>query len=208
MKRIQIFCFGILPMFTLLWLPTTGTAQDERRGDELKSGVYFNPLGVLQFGPMAGVELGLASNTHLDAHWRYSALGLIYRAVASDGFEDEVSFSSMAVGGGVKQFLQSGDSRNRYYVGASAEYGWGGTRGNVGTQDEWEGKSAHVVFFGNFGHRWRFPSSFFLNLGLMGGVAKETKDDWWYLDSPSRIIPAEKETYFFGMVEFSLGWEL
>ncbi|MBL7136363.1 MAG: hypothetical protein ISS81_07215 [Candidatus Marinimicrobia bacterium] len=172
-----------------------------------KSAYLFHPLGFLQFGPILEGEFIIVPNTYFTAHFRYSALGFLYQALASEGFENEVSFGSMALGVGIRRFLESPNSPNRFYFAGFAEYGWGGTRGDVDTKWEWEGKNTQIIFASNFGYRWRFPSKFILNLGLMAGVSKGIKDDWWYINNPDYIHEDSPETYFFGMLELSLGWE-
>ena len=173
-----------------------------------KSAFYFNPLGFLQFGPTLGAEFGIVSNTFFDVHLRYSALGVVYQALESDGFEDEVSFGSMAFGAGFKQFIDNPYLPNRFYFGGFIEYGWGGSRGDLDTEWEWEAEDAYIVFLTNFGHRWRFPSRIFVNFGLFAGIVKMTKDEWWETKNPDEVFKDDLAIYFFGMLEFSVGREM
>lgn len=158
-------------------------------------------------GPIIEGEYKIAPNSYLTAHLRYSALGLLYQVIASEGFENEVSLGSMALGGGYKKFIEKPNSPNHVYVGGYFEYGWGGTRGDIDTNWEWEGENAQLIIASNFGFRWRYPSKFFLNLGIIAGVAPSIKDDWWYIDNTDEVFEGSLDTYFVGMLELSLGWE-
>ena len=171
-----------------------------------KSAFLFNPLGFLQFGPILEGEFSLTPDTFFTAHFRYSALGFVYQALESDGFSDGISFTSAALGAGIRKFLENPYSSNRFYLSGAAEYSWGGTSGDVGTNDEWKGKDAQIIFLGNFGHRWRYPSKFFLNLGLIAGFGTDIKDDWWYIREPDHIYK-ESGAVFAAMLELSFGWE-
>ena len=59
----------------------------------------------------------------------------------------------------------------------------------------------------NFGYRWRYPSGFFLNLGIFAGVVPTIKDTWYYISDPGTKIENVHETLFIGMLELSLGWD-
>ena len=180
---------------------------EEEEGKPIRSGILFNPLGFLQFGPIVTGEFKVAPNTVIGPQIRFSGLGILYHVVASDENTNSVDVSSMAIGINFKQFFENPDSPNRFYVGAAFEYGWGGTEGASDYGRSWEGEHSNWDFMSNFGYRWRFPSNFFLNAGLFAGVAQTTKDDWWYIDSPRIIHSNDTKTYIFGMLELSLGWE-
>jgi len=172
-----------------------------------KTAFLVNPLGFLQFGPVFSGEFSIASNTFFTAHLRYQALGILYQILARDEIDDYVSFGSMAVGVGMKHFLENPRSPNRFYFGGFAEYGWGGSGGDVDTLWEWKGRNAQINVALNFGHRWRYRSKFLLNVGVLAGTSIEIKDDWWYIDSPSTILEGDPTIYILGWLEFSLGWE-
>lgn len=172
-----------------------------------QSAFLFHPLGFLQFGPILEVEYRIESDLYITSHVRFSALGFLYYALASEGFENEVSPGSMALGIGVKKYMDNPNSPNRLYFAGFAEYGWGATRGDIGTQWEWEGKNAQIILASNIGYRFRYPSKFFINLGGMAGVAPGIRDDWWYIDSPGDVYEGSNEINFFGMLELSFGWE-
>ena len=166
--------------------------------------IYFNPLGVVQFGPMAGAEIRVLPNIVFDLHLRWAALGLIYQALESEGFEDDVSFASAAAGFGARHFFGTAGSPNRFYVGGVFEYFWGFTSGADEIGD-WEGEDAGIVLATNVGYRWIFPSGFFVNVGGFAGFGRDLKNDWWYEGHTSTVFEIPSETTVFGMLEVSFG---
>ncbi len=171
--------------------------------------IQLNPLGFLQFGPTVEGQFEISPNIYLTAHLRYSALGLIYQALESDGFEDDVSFGSAALGAGFIKFFDKYNSPNLWYVGGFAEYGWGATNNSSDAgEHQWEGEDSQFILAGNVGHRWRYPSNFFLNIGAQLGGVVSLKSEWWYLDTPSVINEGDDFGAIFFMLELSLGWEL
>lgn len=67
--------------------------------------LQFNPLGFLQFGPVVDLGPKVGSSTYLYGHFRWSSLGLVYRLVSTDGFEDDMSIGCMAIGVGFKHLF-------------------------------------------------------------------------------------------------------
>ena len=181
-----------------------------------KTGLYINPLGALQFGPIIGFEIGAGPNAVIDLHWRYSSIGLVYALILTEGFEHYMSMSSMAVGGGFRYFFPLSNSNHRPYIGGMAEYSWGSTWGEDSYEkddydpdeyDAWEGSEAQIIAIFNGGMRWRFASSFFLNTGAMAGVAIDMKDEVTYINQPGSDPENYRDATFFGMLELALGWE-
>jgi len=216
MKRTKITKGRIflLTFLAIALLVPAGTASGQAAADVTsnskpmgKIALQLNPLGFLQFGPIVGVEFNIASSTFFTTQFRYQALGLLYQAVASEGFENEVTFGSMAVGAGIKHFFNNSRSPHRLYIGLVTEYGWGGTRGSVGTYQEWEGRNAQINVLSNFGYRLRFRSNFFINLGAMAGASIEIKDDWWRINNPNTVFKGDLPVLIIGMLEVAFGWE-
>ncbi len=167
----------------------------------------FQPLGFLQFGPIVEAEIKLGTDLYLTPHFRYSALGLAYVAIASGGFQDEVWMNSMALGVGARRFMENPNSSNRFYYGGFVEYGWGGTSGDIGTSYEWDSTNSQLILLSSWGYRWRYPSGIFMNAGIMAGVAKGIDSGWWYIDNPDQVFHEALPTYFLGGLEFSIGIE-
>ncbi len=188
-------------------LPTPTNETTPPDGTPMGSGAfYMNLSGLFQFGPIFGFGIRVAPNLIIDAHWRYSSLGLLYVVLATDGFEDEMSMGCMAAGSGIRYFFPNEKKPHRLYVGGLFEYGWGKTQNLAEENWEWKSEDAQIIIAPNGGFRFRFDSNFFLNLGVLAGVAIDVKNEWWYLNNPS-VTYDQRGATFFGMLEFTLGWE-
>jgi hypothetical protein len=172
-----------------------------------KKAFYLNPLGVLQFGPMIGGEFKVSDDLLFDVHLRYPPLGLAYQAITSEGFEDAVSWAALSFGPGIKYLFENPSTPNRFYIATYLEYGFGGSSGDIGTSEEWEGKFSYMVIAFNFGHRWvNALKNTYIGVGIFAGASPGIKDEWWYIDSPGEIYQGENPTLFFGMLELTFGW--
>jgi hypothetical protein len=160
----------------------------------------LDPLGLIQFGPVVGLEFRVSPTSYLTAHVRWATAGLVYYAIASDGFEDGVNPDNLAVGIGYRALLGE-VGPHHWYVRPVVEYGWGTTSGE---QEKY--RSTYVTFVGNLGYRWRFARSV-TNVGVYAGMARQLTNDWWYVDSPGEVMSDDRTTYPIGMVEVSFGWE-
>ena len=129
----------------------------------------FNLLGFLQFGPIFGFDLKLSKNIYAGVHLRWAGLGLLYQLVASNGFEDSPSIFCSAYGIQVKHFLSAPRTNNKFYFGFFSDFAIGWSGGDKGTLFEWRSNFGGLVFAGNFGRRWRYPSRFYLDFGLIAG---------------------------------------
>lgn len=167
--------------------------------------VLVNPLGFAQFGPIVNVEIGVRPNSYLYLQLRLSALGVLTYVV---GEYEEVSLSSIGIGGGLRYFVPSNDP-GRWYVGGGIEYYSESGKGDVGESYEWEGNYSYFIFGVNTGYRWRFLG-FFVNVGLMGGYAAGLSGEWHYTDvsyyDDGESDDAGSQPY--GMLEVSIGWEI
>jgi hypothetical protein len=172
-------------------------------------GIYINPLGLVQFGPMAGLELTLASRLIIDAHARIAPLGLLNYATNSDdeeGWPDQLT--GMAIGGGIKYLAPS--RIGGFYIGILLEDGW---QKQYYAKDEtwtWVTESNYIVFAPNLGYKFRSHSGFFLNTGLIFGAAVTGKDQWHYTKnykSDHSIHDNGSQVHPFGMVELGIGVE-
>ena len=178
-----------------------------------KFSIYYNPLGALLFGPILGCEPYIDSNLVFDIHIRFSALGLAYNAIATEGFEYDLYGSSMAVGIGIRGLIQLKNSNHRPYVGGFIEYAW-----DSGGEDyydyligltKWRWKTKLIILAANGGYRWRIGKIFFLGLGADLGVGIEIQDEetWHFPSAADEKNDCEKNATFFGMIELVLGLE-
>ena len=170
---------------------------------------YFavNPLGLLQFGPMVEYAFKINKRAYASLNLRLSGIGLLYQAIITNGFEDYLAPWSFALGIKSTGLLPSQTSNNALYFGGYFELGFNWDAGDLGTSYEWESRFGTLAAASNIGYRWRFPSGFFINLGLFAGVAFEIWDTWWYVYAPGYEYEGTKEIVFFGFLEFSMGWE-
>lgn len=168
----------------------------------------FNPLGLLQFGPIFEGQFEVSPNMYLTAHWRYSSLGLLYHLIATDGFENDATMGCMAIGAGFLKFLERPNSDNRFYVGTFVEYGWGKVNNSSSPDDkQWETTNSQFIAMASFGYRWRYPSQFILNVGVMAGGFLGLKEDKIKADEPDIVYKQDAPAGIIAMLELSMGWE-
>ena len=182
----------------LLMIPQFVSAQQESR----KFALTVNPLGFIQFGPTVSAEFALTPNTFIGPTVRFVGLGLLSHVIS----DNEESVTNGSFGLLFRQFI-SNPSPSRIYLGGTMEFGWGTSRGSVGYTDEWKGSVNLLAFMGNIGNRWRFPSGFFVNVGVFAGFALEIKDEWWYLTTPNDIRQSDNDIFIAFMAEVSIGLE-
>lgn len=157
----------------------TESNKNEPKSSMGKFMVYIDPLGGLFFGPHIGCEIGVGANSFIDVHYRHSAFGLIYDAIATESFYYDMKMVSGAAGAGFKQYLIIGNMPHRLYLGGSFDFGWGGIK-NVDEEypnEDWETFANLLFFAGHAGWLWRFDGPFNLGLGLLFGVAIEVKNE-------------------------------
>lgn len=165
---------------------------------------YIDPLGALFFGPHVGFEIGVGPNSFIDVHYRHSAFGLIYDAIATEGFDWYMKMGSGAVGSGFKHYLIIGNMPHRLYLGGSFDFGWSGVK----DPGEWETFANLLFIAGHTGWLWRFDGPFNLGLGLLFGVAIEVKDEKEYdPDYVGEEEPSEKNVYPGGGLQLLLNFE-
>ena len=172
--------------------------------------LYVDPAGALFFGPQVGCEIGVGPNSFIDIHYRHSALGLIYDLIATETFRWDMKMGSGATGAGFKQYLLIRNLPHRLYVGGAFDFGWSGVK-NVDEDypnEEWE-TSVNLLFIaGHAGWLWRFDGPFNLGLGLLFGVAIETKNEKEFADDyPYEEEQPDKRVYPGGGVQLLLNFE-
>ena len=196
--------------------PQPAVSQYESRAKEKyvdtkpnRVGIYANVLGFLEFGPMVGTEVTLASHLIIDGHARFSPAGLLMYVITADDEEGWVDkLSGMAVGGGLKYFMPS--RPGGFYAGMLFEYGW---QTQYYAEDEdwyWKSWNKYIVTMASAGYKFRFDSGFYINTGLQAGAAILTEAHWQYLKnyhSDPSIHEDDLEVHPFGMLEVGLGFE-
>ena len=163
-------------------------------------GIFFNPLGFLQFGPMFGLSLS-RSYFLANAHVRIPAGGLLLPIMFGENRYRAKVGKGVGVGGDLNFFLNR--RRGGLYSGALFEY-WNMTTDynhDTYSDENYYTDSQGVVFAGHLGYRFRWSSGFFLNLGgYLGAIFYTWKSSYRnYGRSDSEVLP-------FGMLEFSLGF--
>ena len=194
------------------------TGDDKNKTREVKSedseeyplskiALSVNPLGFAQFGPLVSIEAGVAKSLVVNAHVRFSSVGLLTYVVNEDddGLDE---LSGIAFGAGSIYFF--GKQRSKPYVGVLLEYEM--LKKVYAQYDpwEWEDNDNNGIFVVNGGYRFRFKSGFFINTGAYLGAALSFYE-WDYTDPDyvSNDPEAREGTDVtpFGMVEVTVGIE-
>lgn len=172
-------------------------------------GLYVNPLGFVQFGPMVGMEITRNSHLIIDGHARFSSAGvLMYEISRSSSGTAPYKISGLGVGGGLKYLSPS--RIGGFYIGFLMEYGWQTQFYDKDESWEWQEDVNYFVTVANVGYKFRFSGGFYINTGALLGTAYVFKDEWYYTksyyyntarhDNGSKVKP-------FGMLEAGLGIE-
>lgn len=160
-------------------------------------GIWLNPLGFLQFGPVAGVEFRLNENMAVNVHTRVPSLGVLSYLIR----EDVEKITGFCVGGGFLYFF--GTRQHKPYAGIMFEYEQDKCLYDQNESDANTETEKIMVFIMNGGYRFNFSKGFFLNTGLFVGAVKnnwyEDYDDPSYTDYEGTLIQV------FGMLEVAVG---
>lgn len=148
----------------------------------------FDPLGFLELGP--GLELGipLSPSLYLAPHIRWSYLGLLYKTIVvatTDGVAT-VTPSCFSVGGALIA-LGKPVAAGRWFGGVSLDYIHTDEDIDLGASDERHALTTTFSVMGEVGYRWASRSSFFVDLGVLGGYGFSMGSSWWYLATPSDV---------------------
>ncbi|MBN2351439.1 MAG: hypothetical protein JXD23_02645 [Spirochaetales bacterium] len=184
----------LIALFILSPLPVSA---EER---EPTAALLLQPLGFLQFGPIAELELRLAPSLSMSFHIRLHGLGLLSHLLVTDGTE----FWGAAAGLGMRYFLYPTDAPHAWFFGGMVEVGVNGFYGDAGLATAYHGVSIFMVAAANGGYRWRF-GAFILEAGIYVGVGPALSCSYWYDASPQFQYNGGLPFTFFGMGELSLG---
>jgi hypothetical protein len=172
-------------------------------------GLYLNPLGFIQFGPMIGTEITRNSHLIIDAHIRASSLGaLMYVINANSEDGQPYKLTGLGIGGGVKSFTPS--RIGGLYVGGMFEYGWGTNYYAQNKSWIWQSDNKYIVATSSIGYKFRFQSGLFINTGAYLGGEYTFSDKWYYTknyNGDSAVHDSSPTVRVFGMLELSFGLE-
>jgi hypothetical protein len=174
-----------------------------------KFGIYVNPLGLLQFGPMAGAEIVIHSHLVIDGHVRFSSLGALMYVTTKD--EDDgkpYKISGLGVGLSVKYLAAS--RNGGFYAGMLFEEA--SQKQYYAEEQEWTWQSEihYFVCAPNLGYKFAFKNGFYVNTGVIIGAAFVYKDEWHHTknyDNDSAIHENGSSVRLFGMLELTLGYD-
>jgi hypothetical protein len=168
-------------------------------------GFYADPLGFIQIGPSVGTEITIINHLIIDAHVRFTPMGLLLKTLFNDdglgGKPDKMS--GMDVGGGIKALFPS--RIGGLYVGVLSEYGQLTMLFTDGSPDR-ERKDTFIACMASIGYKFRFPGGFYVNTGANLGAHIGLTHKWHYVDS-STWRTGDNSVDPFGMLEVALGIE-
>ena len=178
----------------------------EENNDIKRIGISVNPLGFAQFGPLVNLDIKIVKNLVLNGHIRFAPYGLLTRVMwQEDSSLDE--FTGNAYGGGLVYYF--GDKNGKPYAGILFEVDENKQVYAKGKDWEWVQNGDGLTVVANGGYRFRFNSGFFMNVGAYAGIYK---NEWKWRSvhnyNPNETSGSGTTITPFGMVEFTLGFEL
>ncbi len=187
--------FAMLIAFLIL---STVPASAEDR--EPTAALFLQPLGFLQFGPIAEVELRLAPSLSMSFHVRLHGLGLLSHLLVTD----DTAYWGTAAGIGMRYFLYPSAAPHAWFFGGMVEIGVNGFSGDAGLATAYRGVSIFMVAAANGGFRWRL-GAFILEAGVYLGIGPTLASAYWYEAYPQLMYNGGLPFTFFGTGELSLG---
>ena len=205
-------------LISLLFLTSSFNYSYSQNNNELKKtpelkptrfALYVNPLGFLQFGPIAGAEITVRSHFIFGIHARITSLGLLSRAITADA-EDGRPTSVSGWGAGTDMKFIKSSSGSGFYFGFLNDFGGVSPLYHKADNSK-RRRISYLSFFANIGYKIRFRSGIYMNLGAMPGIINILQDEWYYLRSPNNDFSTHQGTtagiHPIGMLEFSVGKE-
>ncbi|MGK6352185.1 hypothetical protein [Parapedobacter sp. DT-150] len=181
--------------------PSTGqldTASTDGSNPLPRRTFNFNPLGLLQFGPIVQWEFKLNRQGYLVPHVRIPYLGVLYHVINWDA--ESVSPVALGVGAGYKTLFPV--TRGAWYLGGVLDYSFGSSTGN--DNGSWESNFQNIAVMSNGGFRWRSPKKrSVLSVGAYVGVSLPIQDEW----SGAGGSGDDRTILPMAMLELSFGWE-
>jgi hypothetical protein len=188
---------------------TNSTKKEPKVTKPVRIGLFGDPLGFVEFGPMVGAELTIQSHLIIDAHVRFPSAGLSMYLINRNN-EDGLPYkmSGVGIGGTIKYLIPS--RIGGLYFGVLFEAASGI---NYYAQDknwEWRKDNNYVVVAPRVGYKFIFSNVLFLNVGATFGAAFVTKDTWYYLNDyngDSSVHDNGTTIKPFGMIDLGIGFE-
>lgn len=173
-----------------------------------QNSLQVNPIGFLHFGPSIQFDTRVKRNIFIGTGIRFSKSGIGYQYLSKTAFADRIPPSEIAAGISITQFFDKAASPNKFYFSLHGEYSQGKSGGPDRLSMSWQGENSEISILAGVGHRWRFNSGFFMNIGFMAGVSKGIKDKWWYTSEPDKVFKRNHKLYFPAMIVWAFGWEI
>jgi len=155
--------------------------------------IYINPLGFLQFGPLAGLEFTIGKHFIIDPFVQIPSLGLLTNLLF--GGSQCTNYSGFGFGGGLKYF--TGGQKGGFYVGPTLLF-W---TLHYNNEKDARCTAKQLVIAANLGYKFQFASGFYMRTGGFLGMNKILSFVW------TDGHPASyDDNTIFGMLEVSLGY--
>jgi len=158
------------------------------------TGIFFNPLGFLQFGPILGADFTINRHFIIDTFLLIPSIGMLTRILYNDNAAS-TSYKGIGIGAGAQYF--TGGNTGGFYVGPIFMYwvlDYTDSRSN-----SYESKQLAIAC--NAGYKFQFPSGFHVKTGGFVGanIFLDAKWNGGYSSSDGDVV-------FFGMFEVALGF--
>jgi hypothetical protein len=174
--------------------------------------INFNLLDIALYGPIVQLEAKLSGRSYIVPFIRYSYLG-VASTYQWTNFEDDSEYdpTSISAGVGYKRFLPMTNRKHFVYYGVFGEYiHEKGLHNTYDERYEYEQIRDAAAIYGNLGYRWNLRRAFFINLGILPGVAFDIKNKGYYTSGASEGLEYDdfSKISFIGMIDFSFGWRI
>lgn len=171
----------------------------------------FNLLGIALYGPTIQMEIRLTDPYCIVPFIRYSYAGVI-STYQWTNFESDMEYYPTSIAGGIgfKGYKAVTPRRNWMYYGGFGEFIHEDGLKDIDSKNEYEQIRNAVAVYGNLGYRWNFKRNFFVNLGILPGIAFDIENKGYYAKGASEGLEYKdfQAVSFIGMIDFSFGWRI
>jgi hypothetical protein len=173
----------------------------------------LNLAGFAMYGPVLQIDFKFKHPFCLTPWIRYSYAGAL-STYQWTNFESDSEYdpTSLAVGLELKRFLVTSSRKTYIYYGGAAEFIHDKGLHNIDPDYNYEYEQIRyaIAAYANLGYRFKMGKAFFVNLGIMPGVAFDIKNKGYYTKGASEGLEYDsfEKIKFIGMIECSLGWEV
>lgn len=216
MKRTIVF----LSLIFLLFEGSPAFSQHKynnnitrKKGNIPNATLDINLLDAAMYGPIIAMEFKISHPNVIMPWFRYSYAGVLsqYQWTNFDS-TSKYSPTSLALGLEYKRYLMTSSRNTQIYYGPAIEMIHEKGLHNIDPQYDYEYEQIRWAIAGyvNFGYKFKFKNNFFMNLGILPGVAFDIKNTGYYTTGASEGL--EYDTFnsisFIGMIDFAFGWEI